>query len=230
MEAAEIGAMETGATRGRGGRPAAGRQHEVTARLLAAATRLFLKNGYDGTTCDQVAVDARAGKASIYTRYANKEALFVAVIDNVLAAPAVADAPIDIPASAPQRMAAAGRRVLADALAPDAVALLRLLLAEQTRFAGAGMTSTPLLADDILADASDCRTAYKAGKLTLLGVNDDGSVSFGDDNGEYANDGECDDPRFVGAGMTTTALLADDILHDATDCKTAFDAGKLQLR
>ena len=139
MEAAEIEAVGTGAKRGRGGRPAAGREHEVTARLLAAATRLFLKNGYDGTTCDQVAIDAKAGKASIYTRYANKEALFVAVIDNVLAAPAVADAPIDIPASAPQRMAAAGRRVLADALAPDAVALLRLLLAEQARFAGAGM-------------------------------------------------------------------------------------------
>lgn len=101
---------------------------------------------------------------------------------------------------------------------------------DDPRFAGAGMTSTPLLAEDILADASDCRTAFKAGKLTLLGVNDDGSVSFGDDNGEYANDGECDDPRFVGAGMTATALLADDILHDATDCKTAFDAGKLQLR
>lgn len=101
---------------------------------------------------------------------------------------------------------------------------------DDPRFSGAGMTSTPLLADDILADASDCRTAYKAGKLTLLGVSDDGVVSFGDDNGEYANDGECDDPRFVGAGMTTTALLADDILHDATDCKTAFDAGKLQLR
>jgi len=101
---------------------------------------------------------------------------------------------------------------------------------DDPRFSGVGMTSTPLLADDILADASDCRTAYKAGKLTLLGVSDDGVVSFGDDNGEYANDGECDDPRFVGAGMTTTALLADDILHDATDCKTAFDAGKLQLR
>ena len=49
--------------RGRGGRPPAGSAGDVEARLLAAATRLFLERGYDGTSCDQVALDARAGKA-----------------------------------------------------------------------------------------------------------------------------------------------------------------------
>ena len=56
-----------------------------------------------------------------------------------------------------------------------------------------------------------------------------GSVDFGDDSSEWANDGECDDPRFSGAGMTITPLLDDDIMHDATDCRTAFEAGTLQL-
>ena len=37
--------------------------------------------------------------------------------------------------------------------------------------------------------------------------------SFGDDTGSYANDGECDDPRFSGPGMTGTALLSDDVLQ-----------------
>lgn len=54
--------------------------------------------------------------------------------------------------------------------------------------------------------------------------------AFGDDAGQYSKDGECDDPRFEGPGMTTTALLNDDVLHDATDCQAAFDAGKLTLR
>ncbi|TIX51924.1 hypothetical protein [Alteraurantiacibacter aquimixticola] len=56
------------------------------------------------------------------------------------------------------------------------------------------------------------------------------TVDFGDDNGDYSNDSECDDPRFEGPGMTATPLLDEDIRHDATDCRTAFERGELQLR
>jgi hypothetical protein len=100
---------------------------------------------------------------------------------------------------------------------------------DDPRFVGAGMTTTDLLSDDLLKDATDCKAAFDAGKLSLNGVAEDGTIDFGDDAGDYANDGECDDLRFTGAGMTQTALLQDDILHDATDCKTAFDAGKIEL-
>ena len=55
------------------------------------------------------------------------------------------------------------------------------------------------------------------------------SVDFGDDSSEWANDGECDDPRFAGPGMTSTMLLDDDIGHDASDCRSAYEAGELQL-
>jgi hypothetical protein len=92
---------------------------------------------------------------------------------------------------------------------------------DDPRFIGPGMTTTTLLDDDIRHDATDCRTAYEAGRL---------SVNFGDDNGQWSNDGECDDPRFAGPGMTTTTLLDSDILHDATDCRTAFEAGQLVLQ
>lgn len=123
--------------RGRGGRPAAG-QGDVETRLLAAATRLFLAHGYDGTSCDQVALDAGAGKASIYARYANKGALFAAVIDHMLARSVGQD---KVPAETPlqERLAAVGMRVLADALYPDALALLRLLVAELPRIADASV-------------------------------------------------------------------------------------------
>ena len=30
------------------------------------------------------------------------------------------------------------------------------------------------------------------------------SISFGDDSGDWAQDGECDDPRFEGPGMSLT--------------------------
>lgn len=56
------------------------------------------------------------------------------------------------------------------------------------------------------------------------------TIDFGDDASEWANDFECDDPRFQGPGMTATPLLDSDIRHDATDCRTAFEQGRLQLR
>lgn len=101
---------------------------------------------------------------------------------------------------------------------------------DDPRFAGPGMTGTPLLSDDMLHDATDCQAAFEAGKLTLNGVADDGTIDFGDDNGSYTKDGECDDLRFVGPGMTATTLLEDDIMHDATDCRTAYEAAKVKLR
>ena len=130
--------------RGRGGRPPAGRGSDVEERLLAAATKLFLERGYDGTSCDQVALDARAGKASIYSRFANKQALFSAVVDNMLARSFAQD---DVAVETPlrDRLAAVGMRVLTDALHPDAVALLRLVVAELPRFANGGLRADQLV-------------------------------------------------------------------------------------
>ena len=79
-----------------------------------------------------------------------------------------------------------------------------------------------------MADASDCAAAFNAGNLQIRGVAN-GIVDFGDDSGEWARDGECDDMRFAGPGMTGTTLLQEDIMRDATDCKTAYDGGRLWL-
>ncbi|WP_156458217.1 hypothetical protein [Devosia epidermidihirudinis] len=100
---------------------------------------------------------------------------------------------------------------------------------DDPRFEGPGMTATPLLSDDILSDASDCGAAYAKGNLSLRGVAEDGTPDFGDDSGEFAKDGECDDLRFTGPGMTETTLIEDDIMHDATDCAAAFAKGKIKL-
>ena len=44
-----------------------------------------------------------------------------------------------------------------------------------------------------------------------------------------AEDGECDDPRFEGDGMSTTVLLDSDIRNDATDCLAAYQDGTITL-
>lgn len=56
------------------------------------------------------------------------------------------------------------------------------------------------------------------------------AFSFGDDASRFSKDGECDDKRFTGPGMTNTPLLDSDIQHDATDCRAAYSQGRLSLR
>ena len=56
------------------------------------------------------------------------------------------------------------------------------------------------------------------------------SINFGDDSGRFSKDGECDDMRFDGPGMTSTLLIDSDVFHDATDCRAAYTQGRLELR
>ncbi|WP_029041293.1 hypothetical protein [Cucumibacter marinus] len=105
---------------------------------------------------------------------------------------------------------------------------------DDMRFVGPGMTDTPLLDSDVGHDATDCRTAFEKGDLTWrekvsTGETVDG-IDFGDDSGTWSNDGECDDPRFEGSGMTTTPLLEEDRKRDASDCAAAYRAGTITLR
>jgi hypothetical protein len=125
---------------------------------------------------------------------------------------------------------------------------------DDPRFEGPGMTQTPLLDSDIRADATDCMTAYAEGRITLVPTVQNpvqppgggktppapppppppqptanpGFPDFGDDSGEWAYDGECDDRRFVGTGMARV-LSWRNVGKDASDCRRLFDAGRIRL-
>lgn len=74
------------------------------------------------------------------------------------------------------------------------------------------------------------RWALLAGVLlTVFALPSYAQVEFGDDRSEWADDGECDDPRFVGDGMAEV-LLDENLYADATDCRSLFDAGRIWLR
>lgn len=126
---------------------------------------------------------------------------------------------------------------------------------DDPRFRGPGMTTTTLLDADIRADATDCRSAYEAGQITLAEAPapaaapqqppakpgaqtpapvppvppaSDGGINFGDDSGEWANDRECDDRRFAGAGMAAN-LSWGHVGADASDCRIGVERGALVL-
>ena len=55
------------------------------------------------------------------------------------------------------------------------------------------------------------------------------SIDFGDDTGGWPRDGDCDDPRFEGAGMSLPAGVSGERGKDATDCRRLYDAGRIRL-
>ena len=105
---------------------------------------------------------------------------------------------------------------------------------DDPRFFGQGM-AIDLDVADIRADATDCRTLMEAGQLRLTRVEGESSVEecaaidFGDDTSDWANDNECDDPRFTGSA-TDGILLREDMGRDASDCSQLCSAGVVWLR
>lgn len=83
-------------------RPEGARADERRRRILAAATALFSRYGYKRTSIDLLAREADVAKPTLYAHYADKEAIFRAVVEAVCAellagaeAAAARDAPLE---------------------------------------------------------------------------------------------------------------------------------------
>lgn len=107
----------------------------MTARILEAATDLFLRDGVAATSCEAVVARARVGKASLYARYTGKDALFKAVVRHAVDSEALSVHPPAPQGDTPQdRLAIVGKAVLTQAVSPIPLALMRLFLTEARRF------------------------------------------------------------------------------------------------
>jgi AcrR family transcriptional regulator len=120
---------------GRSGRPPRQFAGEVDARILDAARRVFLERGLAGASIDEIAALARAGKPSIYSRFADKEALFGAVVLNNCAT-AIERFGSNVPSGATMgdRLASLGSMVLHWMLSGDTLDLMRISISEARRF------------------------------------------------------------------------------------------------
>lgn len=103
--------------------------------ILDAVVHVFLENGYSGATIDLVVARAGASKATIYSFFGGKEGLFTAIVEErteqVLSALLNIDITgLDVPAALTQ----IGRRCMDAIMAPDAIGIYRLILAEGFRF------------------------------------------------------------------------------------------------
>ena len=104
-------------------------------RILEAATELFLTEGYGVTSIEAVAGRAGISKRTFYHRFDDKAALFVAVVHRIIEQ---IRPPPDVPLIEGGTLRDILRRLarfaLHAALAPQAVALHRLITAESLRF------------------------------------------------------------------------------------------------
>jgi AcrR family transcriptional regulator len=112
--------------------------------ILEAGTALFLRNGYRGTSMDEIAARARVSKQTVYKHFADKERLFTEIVigtveevaepihREVLRLEDSGDAEADL-----QRLA---RQLLGKVMQPRILQLRRLVIGEAGRFPELGRT------------------------------------------------------------------------------------------
>jgi TetR/AcrR family transcriptional repressor of mexJK operon len=115
-----------------------GRSARKRQAILEAARALFLRNGYAGTSMDDVAARAAVSKQTVYKHFVDKERLFTAIITGdiaetegltrslVDALPETQDMERDLREFA--------RRHVVEVMAPHLVRMRRILIGEADRF------------------------------------------------------------------------------------------------
>ncbi|WP_029112751.1 TetR/AcrR family transcriptional regulator [Mycobacterium sp. URHB0044] len=130
----------------RTGRPTRAAAKKLDERLRQAAVDTFLQYGFDGATMEAVARAAGISKKTLYTRYADKHALFASVIPWALSRLELSDADDE---HADEDLAASlislGRAAISRAVDPDRAKLLRIALDESDRFPEFGVAAHSLL-------------------------------------------------------------------------------------
>lgn len=115
--------------------PAEGDVNAKALTVLRAAREVFLTHGFSAATTDMIQREAGVSKSTVYAHYANKEALFVAVIEAECAA--FAETVRDIrsqPGKLRETLTALARAYLNVVVSPTGLALFRVVIAEGPRF------------------------------------------------------------------------------------------------
>jgi AcrR family transcriptional regulator len=119
----------------RAGRPPRELAGEVDQRILDAARSVFLDRGLSGASIDEIAAIARAGKPTIYARYPDKEALFVAVVmRNVTTNIERVERIVPAGTTIEERLVNAAVALLRWILVSEAIDMMRVGISEARRF------------------------------------------------------------------------------------------------
>ncbi|HTR70834.1 MAG TPA: TetR/AcrR family transcriptional regulator [Mycobacteriales bacterium] len=133
--------------------------------IVEAATALFLREGYGGTSVDQIAADAAVSKQTVYKHFGDKAQLFRAIVLRVTShaesivsemSAVLYDEAVTTTDTLRAALTSLARRYLDGVLQPSVLALRRLVIAEAERFpdlADIYYRQTVSRAIDVIADA-----------------------------------------------------------------------------
>jgi TetR/AcrR family transcriptional repressor of mexJK operon len=115
-----------------------GRSARKRRAILDAARALFLRNGYAGTSMDDVAARAAVSKQTVYKHFVDKERLFTAIITGDIAATeqltqSLVDALPDTQ-NLEHDLREFARRHIVEVMQPHLVRMRRILIGEADRF------------------------------------------------------------------------------------------------
>lgn len=122
--------------RSRAGRPTREQAQARHAELLDTALDMFLDKGFELTTMEGVAAAVGMTKRTIYARYEDKAALFLAAVRRAIERTRMSPAALDALASddLEQTLAAVARTRIADLMTPQGLKLRRVINTESYRF------------------------------------------------------------------------------------------------
>jgi TetR/AcrR family transcriptional repressor of mexJK operon len=193
------------------------RQERKRVAILEAASEVFLRNGYVGSSMDEVAAAAAVSKQTVYKHFADKETLFRELIKATVHATSdhmnddvtvVGDRPLSV------ELRAFARHLLHGIMQPHVLQLRRLVIGEAARFPELGRTfylggiskTVDMLARDFdrLAEQGvlhlhDARLAAEHFNWLVVSVPLNRAMLLGDDYGMSTDDLD----RFADAGVDT---------------------------
>jgi TetR/AcrR family transcriptional repressor of mexJK operon len=112
--------------------------------ILEAGTKLFLQNGYRGTSMDEIAALAGVSKQTVYKAFADKESLFSEIVVSAVeeaADPVYAEVlELEDTGDVEADLRGFARRLLGRVMQPRILQLRRLVIGEAGRFPELGRT------------------------------------------------------------------------------------------
>jgi len=119
----------------RGGRPSRQEAQKIEGQILDVARDLFFSLGYGATSIEQIAKQTGISKRTFYDRFDNKPAVFRAVVHRLIETLRPPDTgKLFEGRSLEEILLQLAQAVLHASLAPQTLALHRIILAEATRF------------------------------------------------------------------------------------------------
>jgi TetR/AcrR family transcriptional repressor of mexJK operon len=151
-----------------------GRSARKHRAIIEAASAVFIKNGYERTSMEQIAAKAGVSKQTVYKHFADKDRLFsdivLATTGQVDRLVALVAGPLAETRALKKDLSLLGRQLLAALMEPELLRLRRLVIANADRMPELGRTWYQLGFERVLATLATCFGTLA--KRHLLNVED----------------------------------------------------------